>query len=162
MTISHHEVLRVTAAPTKPHLSFNITNQLKIACSTSTTADTTAITRSFLCACKNFWIGKFNAYANNWGIIHKANFPAETSKLAYVEAKLTVKCEISMLIKCPAEYGISFTLHIFLRSSSNYNYLWTLSICLYYSSIHEIRPNIPSLSNPKTTVSQHHITTSQI
>lgn len=39
MTMSHHEVLSVTAAPTNPHSSFNISNQLKKACKTRTMAD---------------------------------------------------------------------------------------------------------------------------
>ena len=74
--MSHHDVFKVIAAPVKPHPSFNISNQLKNVCSTSTTTDIHVMTRTFLCACRNFWIGKLSAYANNCGSIHKANFPA--------------------------------------------------------------------------------------
>lgn len=55
-------------------------NQLNKTCNTKTTPDTHVITESFLCACKNFCMGKFRAYAYNCGIIHNANFPAPQIK----------------------------------------------------------------------------------
>lgn len=48
MTMSHQDVLRVIAAPVSPQFSFSIISQLKNAWSTKTTADTHAITNTFL------------------------------------------------------------------------------------------------------------------
>lgn len=77
MTMSHHDELRAIAAPTKPHSSFKIRSQLKITWKTKTPTDIHSITNTLLCDCKNFWIGKFNAYANSCGIINRAKWPTK-------------------------------------------------------------------------------------
>lgn len=87
MTISHHDALRVIAAPVKPHPSFKIRSQLKNICSTRTVADIHNITWTFLCDCKNFWIGKLKAYANNCGNIHKANLPKKKNKVGEINIR---------------------------------------------------------------------------
>ena len=74
--MSHHDTLRVIAAPTSPHPRYKIRNQLKNVCKIRTKREIHAITMSFLCDCKNFCIGKFTAYANICGIIKIANLPA--------------------------------------------------------------------------------------
>ena len=50
ITMTRHDVLRVIAAPIRPHPSLNIRNQLKNVCSTKTTTDIHNITSTFLCA----------------------------------------------------------------------------------------------------------------
>lgn len=50
-TMNHHDEFSTTAAPTSPHPSFSINNQLKKVCRTKAIAAIHAMTIILLCAC---------------------------------------------------------------------------------------------------------------